>query len=476
MKKPQKGARKKIMITSESSKDLPVEECNVATLRSFATAKGIKKLEQIEEDGSTKPIRTASARASDLCRELKDRGYTHVSEEFLKKGDRKPKKKAEKTETAIATEIQSKIQLKIKPELQPQVQPEIQSEPQKEPYILDRLGLTPEEKTEVETAVKISGTILDQLIKEGLLMKARKLITEYSKLSEMTEEQKRQSTLAGAAIVRLKQATDAIVSWNHAQYNNDLRVYINPSILRTLIGSNMDSIKHFLVSYRTNDQFLETAQEHNQRYGLEERDNRKGRDQFGNRIRIKELLRAYISVDNAPVIMPQQQPEPELQPEQQPSNVIEFKAQPKPEVLPQEELEFKPLSGVLDMAAIVSLPNSEFAARVNGLPEYEVKAICEAKMNALRKENGSKSVHSLSKLVTAVREEFSAFKLDTNNTYEHKYKTPRTLKTFNGNIPGGAVFSEDGSSIISEPRHMALKYLRLNEQEIEELKSKKVAG
>src|SRR5579883_427603 len=201
------------------------------------------------------------------------------------------------------------------------------AEPVKETNILDVLQLTSEEKAEVEAAVKASNIFLNQLIKEGLLLKARKINTETKRLEGLSLEQRRRSTFIGAATPNLRQTTDTIVSWNHGQYNNDLRVYINASILRTLTGSNLNTIKDFLVSYRTNDQFLETAEEHNQRYGLVEGDNRKGRDEFGNRIKIADLIRNSY----APLLEPTQ-PAPEALVDAQQPLAPQVKSQSKPKV------------------------------------------------------------------------------------------------------------------------------------------------
>jgi hypothetical protein len=74
-----------------------------------------------------------------------------------------------------------------------------------------------------------------------------------------------------------------------------LRVYLNASILRNLTGSNLNTIKDFLSVYRTPDDFLHSPDEHNQHYGLTDKDNRKGRDEFGNKIKISELIKQACS-------------------------------------------------------------------------------------------------------------------------------------------------------------------------------------
>jgi hypothetical protein len=358
------------------------------------------------------------------------------------------------------------------PSEEPQPQPV-----KKEIHILDILQLTPEEKAEVEAAAKASSTFLNQLIKEGLLLKARKINTETKRLEGLSIEQRRQSTFIGAATANLRRTANAIVTWNHEQYNNDLRVYINASILRTLTGSNLNTIKDFLVSYRTNDQFLETAEEHNQRYGLVEGDNRKGRDQFGNRIKIADLIRNSY----APLVEPTQPaPEAVVDAQQPLAPQVKLQSKPKAKKTPQPKVDAqqpaksqsKPKAEKtpphLDIQIIALLSPVEFAEAVDELPEADVKTLCEAKMSKLRQHNKGKSVHSLQKLIFPYRKEFEKLALNAHNTYHHQYETPRTITDTWQPVPG-SIYSEDKSKVLSEPRHLALKYLSLNEQENDSL-------
>ena len=77
---------------------------------------------------------------------------------------------------------------------------------------------------------------------------------------------------------------------NNAAYDNKTRVFINPSVVRSLTGCNLNSIKQVFDNYFTDDKNLETIDEHNQRYELTNRDNKKGRDGLGNRIKISDLI------------------------------------------------------------------------------------------------------------------------------------------------------------------------------------------
>lgn len=288
---------------------------------------------------------------------------------------------------------------------------------------LEMFKLTEEEKLVVDEALEISKMNLLELAKAGLLLKARKLVTELKKVQELTPDQLRNSTLIGSAQAKLRATTDDIVRWNHAQYSNDLRVYLNASILRNLTGSNLNTVKDFLSIYRTPDDFLHTADEHNQHYGLCENDNRKGRDEFGNKIKISELIKQSIPPEKLP---------------------IGVEEAPTPEVFSQD----------------VELSVQEnFAQRIDKLEsEPEIKAECESLMQALVTENGSKSFSSFKKMVTPYRSEIQKLRLRSHNTYTHEYENPRSPESFKDGIAKGSQFTEEGK-VLSEPRHLALKFL-----------------
>lgn len=299
-------------------------------------------------------------------------------------------------------------------------------EPEIKELAIEMFLLNEEEKNEVQNALEISGMSLLELAKAGLLMKARRVNTDYEKVKTLTPEQRRNTTLAGAANANLKTTADRIVQWNHAQYNNNLRVYLNASILRNLTGSNLNTIKDFLSVYRTPDDFLHTAEEHNQHYGLTDKDNRKGRDEFGNKIRISELIK-----------------------------------QPILQKIETVELEEKPRTVPTEVEKINQRMSSEqqFAQRIDQLEsKAEIKAESEALMERLVEENGARSFSSFKKLVTPYRKEIEKLRLRPHNIYTHEYQNPRSPETFKDGIPKGAQFDEEGK-VVSEPRHLALQFL-----------------
>jgi hypothetical protein len=191
-------------------------------------------------------------------------------------------------------------------------------------------------------------------------------------------------------------------------------VYLNASILRNLTGSNLNTIKDFLSIYRTPDDFLHTAEEHNQHYGLTDKDNRKGRDEFGNKIKISELIKQPTPLEKPGIEVPS----------------------PKVESSTQEN----------------------FAQGIDKLEfEAEIKTECESLMESLITENSSKSFASFKKLVTPYRVEIQKLRLRSHNTYTHEYSTPHTLKD-GEQAPKGSQLNDEGK-VLSEPRHLALKFL-----------------
>lgn len=314
---------------------------------------------------------------------------------------------------------------------QAQPQAQVQVEVQKQELDLDMFALGEEEKAEVEKALAISGMTLLELARAGLLMKARRIVTDYTKVESLTPEQRRNTTLAGAAMANLRATADRIVAWNHACYNNDLRVYLNASILRNLTGSNLNTIKDFLSLYRTSDDFLHTPDEHNQHYGLSDKDNRKGRDEFGNKIRISELIKLPI---------PQRAEESEVT---------------------------KPVEEKVDLQSVVVenlSPEKAFSQRIDQLEsEADIKVEAERLMAELIKVNGSKGFSSFKKLVTPYRKEIESLRLRSHNseaklvTTDGGMQPDSWLKT-HSELPKGAEFNEQGN-IISYPVHVALKYL-----------------
>lgn len=299
----------------------------------------------------------------------------------------------------------------------------------KEPNIMEILGLTPAEQLEIESALKFSNMPMKQLIKLGALMKARKINSEAISLSKKSPEELRNTTLSGAAFANLKKTAEKIIAWNQSCYNNDLRIYLNASIMRMLTGSNLNTIKDFLENFRINQDEYTTIDEHNKYYGLTENDNRKGRDEFGNRIKIGDLINQATSKPSVeiPVESPQDKPVVEAKP-----LVIDRFTSPK-----------------------------EFAELIDALEnETEIKVLCEQKMTELR--NQKMNINTFYKEVKDYREELMKLKLTAINTYRRELTNPHTLSKDETEKPGCEY--KDGQ-LIAEVKHIALKYLTLTQEE-----------
>lgn len=292
--------------------------------------------------------------------------------------------------------------------------------------VYEFLGFNQDEISAVVEASKISGMSQESIIKSGILTRAKKVSSEFEKTKNLSTEELKQSTFIGAGHKIIKETIDKLVVSNHAAYDNKTRVFINPSVVRSLTGCNLNSIKQVFDNYFTDDKFLETIDEHNQRYELTNRDNKKGRDELGNRIKISDLI--------AKVELPK---------------------------LTQETM--KPLHFESDI-----IPNyQQFAAYIDTLEDEQsiINASEElaTKLREYYKKLNPNYENSLHSEFTKYRKEIKDLRLKPFAVFTHEYATPRTLK--DGEIePKGCVKNEDGK-IISEPRHIAFKYLALIKEE-----------
>jgi hypothetical protein len=290
--------------------------------------------------------------------------------------------------------------------------------------IYEFLGLSKEEAKEIADASKASGMSQENIIKTGILTRARKIQSEFLRTKNLSTEQLKNSTFIGAGHKIIKEIIDKIVLSNHAAYNNKSRIFINPSIVRKLTGCNLNSIKQVCENYITDDKFLESLDDHNARYELTNRDNKKGRDELGNRIKIEELI-------------------------------IE-KAAKKEEKMPIKNEE-------------KIMNYSDFAALINSLEdEQSIIKCCESLLKDLREMRSKRSLSAswLSGELAKYNKEIKGLKLKPYATYSHVYGSPRTLKDGELAIKGSE-FNEEGK-VVSEPRHIARKYLVLSAEEHQE--------
>jgi hypothetical protein len=292
--------------------------------------------------------------------------------------------------------------------------------------VYEFLGFNQDEINAVVEASKISGMSQESIIKSGILTRAKKVSSEFEKTKNLSTEELKQSTFIGAGHKIIKETIDKLVISNNAAYDNKTRVFINPSVVRSLTGCNLNSIKQVFDNYFTDDKNLETIDEHNQRYGLTNRDNKKGRDELGNRIKISDLI-ASVRL-----------------------------SEPKEETI-------KPLHFESDI-----IPSyQQFAAYIDNLENEEsiINASQElaAKLREYYKKLNPNYENTLHSEFTKYRKEINNLRLKPFATFTHEYGTPRTLKDGEPE-PKGCTKNEEGK-IINEPRHIALKYLVLTKIE-----------
>ena len=290
--------------------------------------------------------------------------------------------------------------------------------------IYEFLGLSKEEAKEIADASKASGISQENIIKTGILTRARKIQSEFLRTKSLSSEQLKNSTFIGAGHKIIKETIDKLVMSNNAAYDNKSRIFINPSIIRKLTGCNLNSIKQICENYVTDDKFLESLDDHNARYELTNRDNKKGRDELGNRIKIEELI-------------------------------IE-KAAKKEEKMPIKNEE-------------KIMNYGDFAALIDSLEdEQSIIKSCDALLKDLREMRSKRSLSAswLSGELAKYNKEIKGLKLKPYATYSHVYGSPRTLKDGELAIKGSE-FNEEGK-VISEPRHIARKYLVLSAEEHQE--------
>ena len=285
--------------------------------------------------------------------------------------------------------------------------------------IYEFLGFDQDEVSAVVAASKISGMSQEAIIKSGVLTRARKISKEFERTKDLTTEQLKQSTFIGAGHKIIKETIDKLVMSNNAAYDNKTRVFINPSVVRSLTGCNLNSIKQVFDNYLTNDN-LETIDEHNSRHQLTNRNNKKGRDELGNRIKISDLIA------NIKIVKTEKE-----------NMKLHFESSKIPT--------YQAFAAYID-----SLENEESIINAS-------KELTQILREFYQNEN---SLHSE---LTKYRKEINKLKLKSFATFTHVYGTPRTLK--DGDIePKGCVKNEEGK-IVNEPRHIALKYLVLTKEE-----------
>ncbi len=125
----------------------------------------------------------------------------------------------------------------------------------------------------VDRAIKNSGLTLEQIIKDGILQRAKYLNTiaeNKNQLESKTQEELKDIKVKGIADYRIEQAIELIMKHNDVQGEKSEKICITRGIVFKITGSNRKNINKFFENYHT------MIDDHNNKHGLTDKDNRKG--------------------------------------------------------------------------------------------------------------------------------------------------------------------------------------------------------
>jgi hypothetical protein len=134
----------------------------------------------------------------------------------------------------------------------------------------------------VDKAIKNSGLSLKEIVKDGVLQRAKYLNSiaqNQAKLDSMSEEELKTQTFKGVANYRIEQAIEAIKSHNDKNTEKSDKICITKGVIFKITGSNRQTINKFFEAH-----YL-MIEEHNNKHSLTDKDNRKGKNYD-----IKEIL------------------------------------------------------------------------------------------------------------------------------------------------------------------------------------------
>lgn len=139
---------------------------------------------------------------------------------------------------------------------------------------LKTFDLSGEEQREVENALTNSQSQLNEIAKDGLLQRSRYLNSiaeKQASLESMSEEEMQKATFKGAANFRIEQAISTVMDHNNAQAEKSRKVCLTKGIIFKLTGSNRQTINKYFDDHQV------MIGDHNQKHGLTDTDNRKGK-------------------------------------------------------------------------------------------------------------------------------------------------------------------------------------------------------
>lgn len=127
---------------------------------------------------------------------------------------------------------------------------------------------------EVKDALTNSGLTLIELVKEGLLQRARyynSIAIKQADFKNMSTETLKNSTVKGAANYRIENAVQTLINHNNNQPEKDNKVCITKGMIFKLTGSNRQTINKYFDEQKIG------ISDHNNKHSLTEDDNRKGK-------------------------------------------------------------------------------------------------------------------------------------------------------------------------------------------------------
>jgi len=127
---------------------------------------------------------------------------------------------------------------------------------------------------EVKDALTNSGLTLIELVKEGLLQRARyynSIAIKQADFKNMSTETLKNSTVKGAANYRIENAVQTLIDHNNNEPEKDNKVCITKGMIFKLTGSNRQTINKYFDEQKIG------ISDHNNKHSLTEDDNRKGK-------------------------------------------------------------------------------------------------------------------------------------------------------------------------------------------------------
>jgi hypothetical protein len=148
------------------------------------------------------------------------------------------------------------------------------AEPENSQLSLENFRLSSDEESEVVNALKNSDSQLDVIARDGLLQRSRYLnsiVDKQAQLETMSPQELGKATFKGAALFKIEQAIEKIVTHNNNQAEKSQKVCLTKGIVFKLTGSNRQTINKYFAEHEI------MISDHNLKHELTDANNRKGK-------------------------------------------------------------------------------------------------------------------------------------------------------------------------------------------------------